>query len=149
MREDVAPNSNQIELCKLQPCKTYWCDGSPDSPNVDYKMRVSLGNSMWDSVSEHVCNNAVERVLMRVAGRMYTFDEASHGHETMKIARDLPTLNHDIGAVRFEPDGYGSAEVGTEMDLLYIVKNSKREADGVKKTVIARSTWLHRMAPIF
>ena len=116
MREDVAPTSNQIELCKLQPCKTYRGDGSPDSPNVDYKVRVSLGNSIWDSASEHDCNNAVERVLKRVAGRMHTFDEAGHGHEIMKIARDLPTLNHDIGAVRFEPDGYGSAEVRRHRD---------------------------------
>ena len=102
---------------------------------------------MWDSALEHDCNNAVESLSMRVAGRMHTFNEASH--EIMKIARDLPTLNHHIGAVRFEPDGYGSAEVGTEMDLLYILENSKRDDEVVRKTAIAWSTWLHRIAPTF
>lgn len=84
---------------------------------------------------------------MRVASRMHTFDEASHYR--MKTARDLPTLMHDIGAIRSKPDVYGGAEVGTEMDFLYIIKNSMRDANVVGKIAIARSTWLLRMAPTF
>ena len=61
---------------------------------------------------------------MQMIGSTYTFDGVSSN--SSKVTRDLPRWTHYTGVVRFNPDVYGSAEVGTEIDILYIIKNSTR-----------------------